>query len=121
MTLLILSSQTNVAMSAIRKSRHQTSPLLTASPITRSAVGGARQATVKPSCRLWMNRHIQAGDLAPGENAGHVQVGDGKAIANQILAPGQSVVEDSQWLSQQQLVAFRVRGIAGRFGQHCTM
>jgi hypothetical protein len=68
-----------------------------------------------------MTGHIQVRHFAPDENAGHVQVGDGKVIAGQILAPGQRIVEDSERLSQQQLVAFGVRRIAGRFGQQCAM
>jgi hypothetical protein len=47
-----------------------------------------------PSSPLRMSRHIQPGHFAPRENAGHVQVGDGKALADQILAPSQSIVED---------------------------
>ena len=66
--------------------------LFATSAITHS-VGRSRQAGVKASCHLRVTRHIQSAHFAPHENGRHVKIGDGKAIAHQIFASRQGVIE----------------------------
>src|SRR5215475_13712927 len=64
----------------------------------RSRIGRPRQAGIQPSFQVGPGGQIEPDDLAPGENARDVEIGNGEGVSREMAAAGECPVQYSERL-----------------------